>query len=307
MNEKDENRNLNHGTKHGAENSRKHPLIIGAHLSISKGIHRALYDAVELGCNTVQVFTKNASTWKEKEITDKQAADMAAAREKTGVNPVFSHCSYLINIAGGNEEKTDMSVSALHRELLRCDRLGIGYLVLHPGSHMGDGEEKGIKRVASNLDRAFELAGTRRTMILLETTAGQGNSLGHRFEQLAAMRDLSAGKEHIGFCLDTCHIFAAGYDLSREEGYENTINAFDGIIGISRLHLLHLNDVKKPCGSRVDRHEHIGEGYIGEAGFRRIMNDRRLAGIPRIIETPKDKDGQDADPINIDRLRAMAD
>lgn len=305
MNEKSKGRAGSHKQTHGTEHGPGHPLIIGAHLSISKGIHRALYDAVALGCNTVQVFTKNASTWKEKEITGKQAADMAEAREKTGVNPVFSHCSYLINIAGGDAEKTEMSVSALHRELIRCDKLGIGYLVLHPGSHMGDGEEKGIKRVAANLDRAFERAGTVRTMILLETTAGQGHSLGHRFEQLAAMRDLCAGSENIGFCLDTCHIFAAGYDLASDEGYEHTLKAFDRIIGLTRLRLLHLNDVKKPCGSRVDRHEHIGEGYIGDAGFRRIMNDRRLAGIPRIIETPKEKDGQDADPINIARLRAL--
>ncbi|MGM0402553.1 MAG: deoxyribonuclease IV [Thermodesulfobacteriota bacterium] len=284
---------------------RKTPLILGAHLSIARGIHRALHDAAELGCGALQVFTKNAGTWREKDITDKQAAAFAAAMEETGIKEVFSHCAYLINLAGNDEEKTAMSVEALYREVLRCEKLGIPFVVLHPGSHMGDGEEKGIRRIAANLDRVMERIGKGKTMVLLETTAGQGSALGCTFEQLAAMRDRSNCGDRIGFCMDTCHIFAAGYDISDEKSYNRTMAAFDNAIGLSHLYLLHLNDIKKPCGSRVDRHTHIGEGYIGDAGFRLVVNDSRLSAIPMIIETPKEKEGQNADKMNLDRLRTL--
>lgn len=280
-------------------------LILGAHLSIAKGIHQALYDAAGLGCNTVQVFTKNASTWKEKDISDTEVGAVAAARQETGIKPVFSHCAYLINIAGSDEKKEAMSVEALYREVMRCESLGIPFVVLHPGSHMGDGEKKGLQRIADNLDAILERAGPGNTIILLETTAGQGSALGCTFEQLAAMREMSACRDRLGFCLDTCHIFAAGYDISDEESYTRTMTAFDDIIGLSHLYLIHLNDVKKPCGSKVDRHEHIGEGYIGKTGFRCIVNDDRLAGIPMIIETPKQKNGKDADAMNLERVRGL--
>lgn len=280
-------------------------LLLGAHLSIAGGIHQALYAAAALGCNTVQVFTKNANTWREKEITAPQRAAFALARETTGITQVFSHCSYLINIAGKEAEKSALSVEALYHEVLRCEQLQIPYVVLHPGSHMGDGEENGIRRIAENLDNILGRIDNPTTIILLESTAGQGNALGCTFEQLSEMRALSRYKDRIGFCLDTCHIFAAGYDISSEAGYMRTIEAFDNTIGLSHLHLFHLNDAKKPCGSKVDRHGHIGEGYIGKNGFARIVNDTRLSGIPMIIETPKEKDGKQADPVNLALLRAL--
>lgn len=281
------------------------PLILGAHLSISKGLHQALFDAADLGCNALQVFTKNSGTWREKDITEKQAAAFAAAWEETGRMPVFSHCAYLINLAGNDAEKTAMSAEALYHEILRCEKLRIPFVVLHPGSHLGDGEQAGISRIAASLDHVMERAGRGSTMVLLETTAGQGSSLGYTFAQLAAMREMSDFKERIGFCMDTCHIFAAGYDISDEKGYARTMTDFDETIGLSHLHLVHLNDAKKPCGSRVDRHTHIGEGYIGDAGFKRIINDKRLSAVPKILETPKKKDGLDMDVINLDRLRAL--
>lgn len=282
------------------------PLLLGAHLSIARGIDHALYEAAELGCRAVQLFTKNASTWREKEITESQAAEFARARKETGITRVFSHCAYLINIAGNNAEKTTLSVQALYHEILRCGHLQIPYVVLHPGSHMGDGEEAGINRVAGNLDSIMDrFEHPPDTMILLETTAGQGSSIGHTFDQLAAIRESARHKDRIGFCLDTCHVFAAGYDLSTDSGYLRTMEAFEAAIGLSHLRLIHLNDAKKTCGSRVDRHEHIGEGHIGESGFGRIVNDPRLSNIPMIIETPKEKDGGNADPANLARLHAL--
>jgi deoxyribonuclease IV len=284
---------------------RVNPLILGAHLSIAKGIDQAVYDAAKLGCRTVQIFTKNANTWREKQIKDTEAAALAVARQITGISPIFSHCAYLINIAGSEKTKTAMSVEALYHEILRCEKLEIPYVVLHPGSHLGDGEDKGITRIADNIDAVLERAGQGNTMILLETTAGQGSTLGYTFEQLEAMRARSGCKRRIGFCLDTCHVFAAGYDLSDEDSYSRTIKAFEDIIGLEHLYLIHLNDVTKPCGSRVDRHAHIGEGHIGTAGFRLIMNDERLLTIPKILETPKEKNGQAADPINLAVLRGL--
>ena len=281
-------------------------LILGAHLSIGKGLDQALYRAAEMGNNALQIFTKNASTWREKVLTEKQVADFRTAMEKTGIRAIAAHTSYLINIAGADMEKTAMSVEALYYELIRCEQLGIPWLVLHPGAHLGDGDDVGIRRVSDNLNRIFERLKGGKARILLENTAGQGSALGHRFEQLAAMGDGVEADDRVGFCLDTSHLFAAGYDIATSDGYAATLAGFDRIVGLARLHLVHVNDSKKPLGSRVDRHEHIGEGYIGEAGFSLLINDPRLALIPKIIETPKERDGEDADPINLARLRAMA-
>jgi len=177
--------------------------------------------------------------------------------------------------------------------------------VLHPGSHTGDGEQTGIRRIADNLNEIFASTQGLRVRVLLETTAGQGSSIGHRFEHLAAIMEKTSDQSRIGVCLDTCHIFAAGYDISTGEGYRQTINEFDKIIGIDRLYVIHLNDSKREAGSRVDRHEHIGDGFIGLEGFRYLINDRRLEKIPKIIETPKIKTGKDGDIINLRRLRRL--
>ena len=198
-----------------------------------------------------------------------------------------------------------MSCEALKQEIIRCAQLEIPYIVLHPGAHMGEGDAKGIDRIADNINRIFDLTDTISSRLLLETTAGQGTGIGHTFEQLSAIMNNVYDKTRIGVCLDTCHIFAAGYDFSDKDGYEQMIRNFDDIIGLKNLFVIHLNDTKKACGTRVDRHEHIGDGFIGRDAFKYIINDSRLKDIPKIIETPKLKNEQDADTINLELLRNM--
>ena len=280
-------------------------LLLGAHFSIAKGLHRAIREAAKYQCNTLQLFTKNANTWKEKTLTDDQIQQFKTAKGETGIHRIISHTSYLINIAGPDIKKADMSCCALKQEVIRCSQLEIPYVVLHPGSHMGKGEHTGIARITDNINRIFDETKGLRTRLLLETTAGQGNSVGHTFEQLAAIMDDVSDKTRIGVCLDTCHIFAAGYDISNKNGYEKTIKHFDDIIGLENLFAIHLNDTQKACGSRADRHEHIGDGLIGKDAFRFLINDTRLKSIPKIIETPKLKNGKDADRINLELLRKL--
>ena len=216
---------------------------------------------------------------------------------------VASHASYLINMASGKEELREKSLNSFVGELQRCHELGIPYIVIHPGSHGGDGIEAGLARFASALDEAIESA-CSQAMVLLETTAGQGTSLGSRFEELAQIRDNSRFPEKLGICLDTCHIFAAGYDIRSETAYRRTIDIFDRAIGLTHLHFFHLNDSKKELGSRVDRHEHIGQGCIGLEGFRNLLNDDRFAKHPMTLETPKGEDLKE-DIKNLARLRAL--
>jgi len=287
------------------KNTASHSLLLGAHFSIAKGLHKAIIEADAYGCNALQIFTKNASTWKEKILTEKQINDFFQAKENTGIQHIISHTSYLINIAGPDKKKAKMSCEALKQEIFRCGQLEIPYIVLHPGAHMGDGEQKGIQRIADNINRIFDTTSEVPSRLLLETTAGQGSSIGHTFEQLAAIIEKVHDKARIGICLDTCHIFAAGYDISYKKGYEHTIKAFDDIIGLNNLFVIHLNDTKKACSTRVDRHEHIGNGFIGLDAFKYIINDSRLKAIPKILETPKLKDGKDADKINLELLRHM--
>ncbi len=287
-------------------NSNDHnTLLLGAHFSIAGGIHKALYEAVSYQCNTLQIFTKNANTWKEKILSDKEIKKFKAAKKETGIYEITSHASYLINIAGMDKKKSAMSCEALKQELIRCDQLNIPYIVLHPGSHMGNGEEKGIRRIADNINQIFDLTKDIKTRLLLETTAGQGSGIGHTFEQLAAIMERVHNQSRIGVCLDTCHIFAAGYDISTPEGYRNTIAEFDQIVGLEKLFVIHLNDSKKKAGSRVDRHEHIGEGFIGLDAFKYLINDFRFKNIPKIIETPKIKGLEDGDEMNLNRLRSL--
>lgn len=283
----------------------KSALILGAHFSIAKGLHKAFDEAVKYQCNALQIFTKNASTWKERTVSDAEIKAFEKAMAETGIRHVAAHTSYLINIAGNDPEKTAMSADALKNELIRCDQLGIPVLVLHPGSHLGDGEAVGIRRIADAVNKIFDAVPQVKTRLLLETTAGQGSNLGYTFEQIAAMMEEIDDKSRIGVCIDTCHIFAAGYDLTTKAAYRKTFDAFDAVIGLSRLYLIHVNDAKKGCGSRVDRHEHIGDGEIGLDGFACLVNDEKLAAIPKILETPKKKDGKDADSINLKRLRTL--
>jgi deoxyribonuclease-4 len=282
------------------------PLLLGAHLSIAGGLHKALLAAAALNCRALQIFTKNAATWQERVLTDTEIRAFQSARKNTGISAIAAHAAYLINPAASRKEVRGKSEKALAGEFFRCGQLELPWLILHPGSHTGDGPTTGIRRVTVAINRVLDSQPDNPTRLLLETTAGQGHTLGRSFEELAEMMEGVADPNRIGICLDTCHIFAAGYDLSGGEAYNRTMAEFDRVLGISRLHVIHVNDARKPCGSRVDRHAHIGEGMIGLEAFSSLLRDPRLRAVAKIIETPKEKDGENADPENLARLRALA-
>ena len=284
---------------------KKSTCLLGAHFSISGGLHESLLEAKKYGCNALQIFTKNSRTWKERQISDKEVELFDKTRKNAGIKIVASHTSYLINLAAPDSEKHSLSCKALEQELIRSSALNIDFVVLHPGSLMGDGEKNGIDRISKSINSIFRRIPETGTRLLLETTAGQGTGLGHTFEQLHEMIEKIDLKDKTGVCIDTSHIFAAGYDIRDEFSYNRTIDEFDKITGFDKLFLIHLNDSKKGLGSRVDRHEHIGKGEIGIDAFRLIMNDMRLAGIPKIIETPKSGGGKDWDRINLRKLKLM--
>ncbi|MBW1777431.1 MAG: deoxyribonuclease IV [Deltaproteobacteria bacterium] len=280
-------------------------ILLGAHFSIAKGLDRAVYDAAGYGCTALQIFTKNASTWKERTVSREEILAFEKAKTQTGITRIASHAAYLLNLASPEPKKYRMSVAALTRELERCAALDLPFLILHPGNHMGAGEAEGIKRIASGINTVFDEVKAPRTQLLLETTAGQGSSVGGRFEHIRSIMEGITDSKGVGACLDTSHIFAAGYDIRTRETYEKTLDAFDEIIGLDRLAVIHLNDAKRGLGSGVDRHEHIGRGQIGLDAFRFIMQDPRFEGIPKIIETPKNEGDTDYDRINLDRLRSL--
>lgn len=280
-------------------------MLLGAHMSIAGGVYNAFTDGKKVGCNTMQIFTKSSNQWKARHLADDEIEMFKNAGKETGIAPVIAHDSYLINLCAPDKAKLKMSVEAFGVELSRCRTLGIPYLVMHPGSHLGEGEEWGMKTIAENITRLLsEDEGEGGTMILLETTAGQGSNLGYKFEQLRFMMELIPQKERIGVCLDTAHIFAAGYDIKIPGGFEKVLGEFDEIIGIKNLRAIHLNDSKKICGSRVDRHELIGKGEIGIEPFRYLMNKKEFSNIPMILETPKDKDYKE-DIENLAVLRGL--
>ena len=281
------------------------PCLLGAHFSVAGGLQNALYEAQSYDCNVLQIFTKNASTWKERVLTSEEVATFKKARSETGVESIASHTSYLINLAAPDKKKHALSCRALEQELARSSQLDIPFVVLHPGSHMGKGEQEGLKRIAESVNEIFRKNPVFKTRLLFETTAGQGTSIGHTFEELAAIRDQIKEPEGIGFCLDTSHIFAAGYDLRTEKACRKTVDAFEKIVGLAHVYVIHLNDSKKDLGSRVDRHEHIGEGAIGLKAFKFFMKDKRFVKIPKIIETPKHKDDKDGDRANLKKLRSL--
>jgi len=279
--------------------------LLGAHFSIAKGLDQAIYTAHGYGCPTLQMFTKNSSSWKEKILTRTDVDTFKEARQNTRMGAIASHTSYLINLAAREANKRRKSRNALYNELIRCMEIDIDFVVLHPGSHMGLGEEHGIDAIATGINRVLDKLPPTRIRLLLETTAGQGTGVGHTFEQLAEILNKIERQESMGVCLDTCHIFAAGYDIRSKAAYQETLGQFSRIIGFDRLFLIHLNDSKKEFGSRVDRHEHIGYGYIGNKGFEQLMQDKRLYQIPKILETPKMVAGKDWDKANLTRLRRM--
>jgi len=281
------------------------PPLLGAHFSIAGGLHNALLEAAAYHCNALQLFTKNANTWKERTLTADEIGRFEAARAKTGIHCMASHTSYLINLASPDKKKQEISREALRQELIRSSQLHIPYVVLHPGSHMGTGEQEGISRIADGVNRILTDTSGIEARLLFETTAGQGSSVGYRFEQLALLLELVENKAGIGICLDTSHVFAAGYDIRTQKAYLKVMAGFNAVIGRRHLYVVHLNDSKKGLGSKVDRHEHIGRGEIGMPAFNFVMNDAALAGIPKIIETPKAEQGKDWDAVNLKCLRGL--
>lgn len=277
--------------------------LIGAHMSIAGGVFNAIAHGVEAECATIQIFTKSNNQWKAKELTNEEVEKYLADRKKAGIDPVVGHTAYLINIASPKEDIYKKSVDSLKLELERCARLAIDDLVLHPGSYLDTTEEIGIKKIVDSLNKIFEETADVKTRIALETTAGQGTNLGYKFEQLAEMIDGIDNKKRISVCMDTCHIFAAGYDIRKKQGYEKTIKKFDEIIGLKYLKAMHLNDSKMEFGKKRDRHEHLGRGFIGKDAFKFIMKDKRLAHIPKLLETPKEENGVNMDKVNLDLLR----
>jgi len=279
-------------------------LRVGAHTSIAGGLHNALDRGAATGCDVVQIFTRSNQQWAARPIRRDELEQWSDARARTGVEPAMVHGSYLVNLAASSRALREKSYRATRTELKRCAQLGIPFLVMHPGAHTGDGEAVGIARIARALDRLHDEAGDCSTRVLLENTAGQGSSLGCRFEH---MRDIIGAMRHgdrIGLCIDTCHTLAAGYDIRAPAGWDRTFAELDRLVGCDRVCAFHVNDSKTPLGSRVDRHEHLGRGYLGLGAFRCLVNDPRFAGAPMTIETPKE--GDVADPINLAILRALA-
>jgi deoxyribonuclease-4 len=280
--------------------------LFGAHMSIAGGYHNALLAAQAHGCDTVQLFTKSSNQWQAKDLTDEEVALFRKTLSRTRLRLPTAHDSYLINLASPDEALYRKSVEAFVIEVQRAERLGLRYLVMHPGSPVGTDEEEGLARVARALDETHARCAGFRVQVLLETTAGQGSSLGHRFEHLARILALVKEPRRLGVCLDTCHVFAAGYALAPQKAYQATLRAFDRTVGLSRLRCFHLNDSQKPLGSRVDRHAHIGRGCLGLEPFRLLVNDRRFRNRPMVLETPKEEgDEGDMDTVNLAALRAL--
>ena len=280
--------------------------LLGAHQSIAGGLHRAFDRIRAVGGESLQIFTANQRQWRVKPPTAEDIRLFAEKWQACGQMPVASHGSYLINLAAADPVAAAKSIAAFADELGRCLQLGLGFVVLHPGSHLGAGVEAGLEAVARNLDQALEQAGVPATglKVLLETTAGMGTALGSRFAELGWLLGRSRYAHNLGVCIDTCHIFAAGYDLRDPAAYERTMDELEREVGLARVHFVHLNDSKKGLGSRVDRHEHIGRGEIGDEGFRLLLNDPRFARHPMTLETPKGDDlAEDRD--NLARLRGL--
>jgi deoxyribonuclease-4 len=273
-------------------------------MSIAGGCDLALVRAAEFAMASCQLFTKNANQWNAKPLDPAVIERFQQQRETTGIEHLVAHDSYLINVASPDDALWEKSWLALAEELDRCDQLGVPYLVSHPGAHMGSGEEAGIQRVAEAINRIYAERPDGKCVLLIETTAGQGTCLGRTFDEIAGIIALVENKDRVGVCLDTCHVFAAGYDIRGKDAYETTMQAFDAIIGIDHLKVVHLNDSKKGLGSRVDRHAHIGEGELGLGAFDWIINDERLQDRPGILETPKGDDNQE-DRRNLATLRSL--
>ena len=275
-------------------NKEKAP-VLGAHTSISGGLHNALLEGQKIGCETIQVFTKSSNRWQAKEITEKEQEQFNVVRTESGIAPVVAHDSYLINLASPDPTNHRRSMDAFLIEIRRAELLEIPYLVTHPGSHRGAGEEEGLKRFSESLRTLLEETQGAKSMVLIETTAGQGAYLGYRFEHIAEILERVGEEERMGACFDTCHTFAAGYDLRDPDAYHSTLDEFDRIVGVDRIKVFHLNDSMRDLGSKVDRHKHIGEGAIGLKAFELLLKDSRFRGLPMILETPGEPEDRGED------------
>ncbi len=282
------------------------PALLGAHMSIAGGCDRAVLAASRIGFQTVQLFTKNNNQWKAPELTESHAAAFQKAIAETGVVCPVAHNSYLINLASPDDRLWNQSIDAMTVEVERCERLGIQDLVAHPGAHTGSGDDAGLKRVAEGLDEVHRRTRGVPVTIDLETTAGQGSCLGHRFEHLGRVIDQVAEPERLGVCIDTCHIFAAGYSFGTVEEYDEVMDQVNRAFGIGRVRVWHLNDSVRELGSRVDRHAGIGRGKLGLEPFRLVVNDPRFRLVPKIMETPKGTEqGEELDVLNLRILRQL--
>jgi len=279
-------------------------------MSIAGGLPRAVDRAEASRCEALQIFTKSAGQWRARELPPAEIARFRERVEETGIRPVVAHNSYLINVAAAAPALRAQSIAALGEELDRAESLGLDGLVMHPGSYTTGTEKDGLRLIGEALALLLAARPRARTRVLLEHTAGQGTNLGHRFEHLAAILERVDGSPRVGICLDTCHLLTAGHDLCTEHGYADTFREFDRIVGLDRIEVFHLNDSKKPCGSRVDRHEHIGKGCLGLEPFRRLLNDPRFSTLPMLLETPKletpeSRRRSDVDPWDARNLRTL--
>jgi len=279
-------------------------------MSIAGGLPRAVDRAKATRCEALQIFTKSAGQWRARELPQDEVALFRRRVEETRISPVVAHNSYLINVASAAPALREQSIVALGEELDRAERLGLHGLVMHPGSYTTGTEDDGLRAIGRAIRHLLKARRRHRVKVLLEHTAGQGTNLGHRFEHLATILDEVDGSPKVGVCLDTCHLLTAGYDLCTEDGYASTFRDFERIVGLDRLEVFHLNDSKKPCGSRVDRHEHIGKGCLGLEPFRGLLNDPRFTRLPMLLETPKletpaSKRRSDVDPWDARNLRTL--
>jgi deoxyribonuclease-4 len=279
-------------------------------MSIAGGLPRAVDRAEASRCDALQIFTKSTGQWRARLLPPEEIALFRRRLDETGIHPVVAHNSYLINLAAADPGLRARSIDALGAELDRADALGLQGLVMHPGSYTTGSESEGLELIAQAIGGLLRARPRAKTMILLEHTAGQGTNLGHRFEHLQKILEYLQGSPRVGVCLDTCHLLAAGYDICSEQGYASTFEELDRLLGLDRVRVFHLNDSKRPCGSRVDRHEHIGKGCLGLETFRRLLNDRRFDALPMLLETPKletleSRRRSDADPWDLRNLRTL--
>jgi len=279
-------------------------ILLGAHMSIGGGVHTAIERGCSIKCTAIQMFVKNNMQWFARPLTREEIRNFLEHRQRGELLSIFAHANYLINLAATNSQFHANSMRSLSEELTRADQLELPFLVLHPGAHLGAGVEAGLEKIAASINGVFRSIPKVKTKIALETTAGQGSCLGHRFEQIAYIIDNVRQPERLCVCIDTAHLFAAGYDIGSESGIRNTFREFERVIGFGRLAAVHLNDSKTARGSRVDRHQHIGKGQIGLDAFQFIMRDRRFRKIPKVLETPKGKAMRE-DVQNLKTLRRL--